>query len=55
MARGNVRSLARELTAWLAVSGLDPNRIKMGLEPTGCWYSRSDSAWVVLAAKRCRA
>lgn len=37
----------RELTAWLAMSGLDPNQIKIGLEPTGGWYSQTVAAWLV--------
>jgi len=37
----------RELTAWLAISGLEPNQIKIGLEPTGGWYSQTVAAWLV--------
>lgn len=37
----------RELTAWLATSGLDPKQIQIGLEPTGGWYSQTVAAWLV--------
>jgi transposase len=37
----------RELADWLTGSGLEPNQIQVGLEPTGGWYSQTAAAWLV--------
>ena len=33
----------RELVEWLALSGLGQDQIKIGIEPTGGWYTRTVS------------
>jgi transposase len=37
----------RELADWLSGSGLEPNQIQVGLEPTGGWYSQTAAAWLM--------
>lgn len=50
--RAAVRTVAttalgfRELTDWLAELGLPPDRIRIGMEPTGGWYGRTIAAWL---------
>lgn len=50
--RAGVRRIAanvigfRELLAWLESSGLPPGEIRVGIEPTGGWYSRTVVAWL---------
>lgn len=36
----------RDLVAWLESSGLSPEQVRVGCEPTGGWYSRTVVTWL---------